>query len=77
MLFDLLDEDDDGLISLTDLKRIARTSHMQSASLKDECEKILSELVPSKETLDKKTTIQLLLHEKKARDIFSSLLQAY
>ena len=77
MLFDLLDEDDDGLISLSDLKRIARTCYMQSMSLKDECEKVLNSIISEDQALDKKSAIQLLLRNRDAKAIFSSILQVY
>ena len=50
---------------------------MQSATLKDECERVLDSVFKENQTLDKKTAIQLFLGNARVKAIFSSLLQAY
>lgn len=75
MLFDLLDENDDGLINRDDLFRVIRSSYLQSTTGKEESRQVVMQAFKDQTLLDKKTAFPKILNEPGLKGLLSSLLQ--
>jgi hypothetical protein len=77
LLFDLIDEDDDGFITKQDVLKFIEPSFMQNLRFENEIDDLLLGMFPDNHSkVDKKIAFKTLLSDQKLKDLMSVFLQA-
>ncbi len=76
LLFDLLDEDDDGFVVKQDIFRLLEPSFLQNLRFENEIDDLLVPLFKYSFKVDKKIAFKTLLSDHRLKDVTSVYLQA-
>ena len=75
LFFDLIDEDEDGLVSLMQLGSFIDKSLLQDMTNDESYENILKSVLENKKTINKKQFVNGMLNNKKGKQLVTSYLQ--